>query len=228
MSDIKFSCPQCGQHLMVAASGANATVACPQCGQAIIVPSPARAAQPDRPKPRKWLWVAAGIVVVALFAAGVLIWQKHQPLAAQTKRAPAKMSAKNVSGKGANGMTPLHTAAANGRKDEVKRLLAAGADVRAKASDGATPLHWAVFNNHKDVAELLLASKPDINARGWHGYTPLHWAAAKGFKDNAELLLNYQADVNAKNNQGETPLRLAIANKHPDVADLLRQHGGQQ
>ena len=166
MNDIKFNCPQCGQHLMVAASGANATVACPQCGQATIVPSPARVARPDPTMPRKWLWVAAGIVVVALFAAGVLIWQKHQPLAAQTKRAPAKMSAKNVSGRGANGMTPLHTAAANGRKDEVERLLAAGADVRAKANDGATPLHWAVFNNHKDVAELLLASKPDINAQG--------------------------------------------------------------
>ncbi|HEX7618133.1 MAG TPA: LamG domain-containing protein, partial [Verrucomicrobiae bacterium] len=96
MNDIKFSCPQCGQHLMVAASGANATVACPQCGQAIIVPSPARAARPESPKPRKWLWVAAGIVVVALFAAGVLIWQKHQRLATQTRRAPAKMSTKNV------------------------------------------------------------------------------------------------------------------------------------
>src|SRR5690349_1548023 len=103
MNDIKFSCPGCGQHLMVAASGANATVACPQCGQAIIVPSPARVARPESPKPKKWLWVAAGIVVVALFAAGVLIWQKHQPLVAQTKRAPAKMSAKNVSGKNASG-----------------------------------------------------------------------------------------------------------------------------
>ena len=43
MNDIKFNCPQCGQHLTVAASGANTTVACPQCGQAIIVPSPAPA-----------------------------------------------------------------------------------------------------------------------------------------------------------------------------------------
>lgn len=133
---------------MVAASGANATVACPQCGQAIIVPSLARVAQPEPPKPWKWWWVVAGVVVVAFLAAGVLIWQKHQPLAAQTKPAPAKMSAKNVSGKGANGMTPLHTAAANGWKDEVERLVAAGADVRARAKDGATPLHWAVFNNH--------------------------------------------------------------------------------
>jgi len=49
MNDIKFNCPQCGQHLMVAASGANATVACPQCGRAIIVPSPAPAmVNPER------------------------------------------------------------------------------------------------------------------------------------------------------------------------------------
>ena len=52
MNDIKFSCPQCGQHLTVAASGANATVTCPQCGQAIIVPSPAPAmANPERTIP---------------------------------------------------------------------------------------------------------------------------------------------------------------------------------
>ena len=52
MNDIKFNCPQCGQHLMVAASGANATVACPQCGQAIIVPSPAPAMViPERTMP---------------------------------------------------------------------------------------------------------------------------------------------------------------------------------
>ena len=96
MNDIKFNCPGCGQHLTVAASGANATVACPQCGRAIIVPSLARVAQPEPPKPGKWWWVVAGVVVVAFLAAGVLIWQKHQPLAAQTKRAPAKSSAKNV------------------------------------------------------------------------------------------------------------------------------------
>jgi predicted RNA-binding Zn-ribbon protein involved in translation (DUF1610 family) len=52
MNDIKFSCPGCGQHLMVAASGANATVACPQCGQATIVPSPAPAmVNPERTIP---------------------------------------------------------------------------------------------------------------------------------------------------------------------------------
>ena len=96
MSDIKFNCPQCGQHLTVAASGANATVACPKCGQAIIVPSLARVAQPEPPKPGKWWGVAAGVVVVAFLAAGVLIWQKHQPLTAQTKPTPAKRSAKNV------------------------------------------------------------------------------------------------------------------------------------
>jgi thiol-disulfide isomerase/thioredoxin len=133
----------------------------------------------------------------------------------------------DISSKDANGMTPLHMAAAKGQRDDVERLLASGADVNAKAKDGATPLHWAVYNGHKDITELLLANKAPVNARGRDGYTPLHWAAARGFKEIAELLLNHQADVNAKDNKGETPLQLAQSKNHTDVVELLRQHGGK-
>jgi len=92
MNDIRFSCPQCGQQLTVAASGANRTVACPQCGQAIIVPPLARLAKREPQKQRKWLQVATGIVVVALLATGLLTWQKHHPFATQTKSTHAKTS----------------------------------------------------------------------------------------------------------------------------------------
>jgi len=128
----------------------------------------------------------------------------------------------------ANGMTPLHSAAAKGQKDLVDWLLSKDAEVNVQAKDGATPLHWAVYSGHKDVANLLLASRADVNAKGRDGYTPLHWAAAKGFKEIAELLLNHHAEVNARDSQGETPLKLAISKNHQDCAELLRQHGGQE
>lgn len=79
MNNIKFTCPQCGQHLTVDASCADATVACPLCGQAIIVPQLARiVATPEKPKQSKWALGATGIAVVVLLAAGVLVWQIHR------------------------------------------------------------------------------------------------------------------------------------------------------
>jgi len=147
---------------------------------------------------------------------------RHPPLTKQLLAQPTAIASKD-----ANGMTPLHIAAAKGQRDEVESLLANGADVNARANDGATPLHWAVYNGHKDVVELLLASKAPVNARGRDGYTPLHWAAAKGDKEIAELLLKNQADVNARNDKGETPVNLAQSKHHPDLVEWLRQHGGQ-
>jgi Ankyrin repeats (3 copies) len=40
--------------------------------------------------------------------------------------------------------------------DEVKNLIAQGADVNAKDSNGYTPLHWASINGYLDVAKLLV------------------------------------------------------------------------
>ncbi len=93
MSDIKFNCPRCGQHLAVPTSGANLTVACPNCGQAIVVPPLARkVAGPEKPKRALWLWVVAGVAVVALLACGALIWQMH-------RRASAKPTPEMLYGK---------------------------------------------------------------------------------------------------------------------------------
>jgi hypothetical protein len=77
MNDIKFNCPQCGQHLAVDATGAGTSVACPQCGTSILVPQLARqTASPAPPRRTKWwLWLSAGMAALALVA-GLLIWQK--------------------------------------------------------------------------------------------------------------------------------------------------------
>lgn len=73
MSDIKFNCPQCGQHLAVDATGAGTPVACPKCGQAIVVPHLARLARPETSMRMKWWLLATGVVAVALII-GLLVW----------------------------------------------------------------------------------------------------------------------------------------------------------
>ena len=71
---------------------------------------------------------------------------------------------------------------------EVRRLIAAGADVNAKNNYGETALMWAARNNDTDMAELLLAAGADVSATDHYGWTALKWAEWKEADDIAELL----------------------------------------
>ena len=51
--------------------------------------------------------------------------------------------------------TSIYEAAEEGQIEEVKKLLAAGADVNAKTKFMETPLHFAAYYGEKEVAELL-------------------------------------------------------------------------
>ena len=54
------------------------------------------------------------------------------------------------------GMTPLHYAALDGRKEVVELLIAADANVNAKAAkEGGTPLDLAILDKHTETADLL-------------------------------------------------------------------------
>ena len=135
-------------------------------------------------------------------------------------------------GKTSKELIALSNAARTGNIAEVKKHLAAGADVNAKDKDGGTPLHQAARNGHKEVADLLIAKGANVNAVGdLFGGTPLHAAAFGDHKEIVELLIAKGADVNAKVasgfNKGMTPLDLAIDFKKPEIGDLLRKHGGK-
>lgn len=60
------------------------------------------------------------------------------------------------------GNTLLHGAVVSGDLDEVRRLLAAGADPRIANRDGRTPLHAAALLGHAHIEELL---RSDVGGR---------------------------------------------------------------
>ena len=89
------------------------------------------------------------------------------------------------------GDTPLHYAAANGRRAVAEFLVTNKADVNAKGRNGSTPLHYAAFGGNGDVTELLLAHGADVNAKDNKGNTPMSIATLWGNRDVVELLNQY-------------------------------------
>jgi len=71
------------------------------------------------------------------------------------------------------GMTPLLYAARDGRTEETRLLLAAGADVEIADANDIRPLLMALLNNQLAIAELLLAHGANVNADDFWGRTPL-------------------------------------------------------
>lgn len=88
----------------------------------------------------------------------------------------------------------LLSAARDGDKTEVSRLLAKGAPMTTDWL-GTSPLHLAAQYGHLDIAEILLRSGCQRDARTKVEKTPLHVAAQEGHDNVAELLLSNGADV---------------------------------
>jgi ankyrin repeat protein len=106
-----------------------------------------------------------------------------------------------------DGPTPLQLAAYRGNVEEVKLLVARGADVNNAEDSGGTTLLCGAGS--KDVAEFLVAKGANVNAKDSGGKTPLLNAGYLGDLGLVELLLDKGADFNAKDNDGATVLHHA-------------------
>ena len=122
----------------------------------------------------------------------------------------------------------LHQAAERGDRAEVRRLLAAGAEVDAKDPYKATALMFAARCGYADVATVLLEAGAEVDLQDYRGYTALIWAVASWeFGDDARLalvgvFLEAGADTALSTTAGHTALQLAERRGHEAVARVLR------
>jgi cytohesin len=250
MSDIKFNCPQCGQHIAVDATGAGMTVACPQCSLAILVPQPAQLAGQEPPRrPKRWWLLSAGIAA-AMLIAGLLIWQA--PWRKTTAAGPAaasltdnaasrKLAGNPQATKGTNPPAPqippakdtgvnieifaLPKAAYEGNLEEVKALIAKGTDVnlREMKDTNITPIFFAVSKGREDVRGMFDNSNfKKINELKDRTKKVGY---PRQYAEIVSLLLAHGADVNATNSYGQTPLHWAGYFGYFDMAELLVAKG---
>lgn len=125
-----------------------------------------------------------------------------------------------------DGSTPLQWAAYKGDAAEVKRLLAAGANVNEANAYGVNALALAAETANLDVLKLLLAAGADVESPTGDGQTALMSVARTGNVEAAQLLLKRGANVNAAEQfGGQTALMWAAARRHPGMVKLLAAKG---
>lgn len=118
--------------------------------------------------------------------------------------------------------------AALGRVDELRRALAADAElVSRRSADGFTALHYACFFGGAAATALLLeaGADPDAAAENPSRVRPLHSAAAAPDAESARLLLEAGADPDARQAGGFTALQAAAQQDDGALAALLLRHG---
>jgi ankyrin repeat protein len=109
---------------------------------------------------------------------------------------------------------------------EVRRLLAAKADVNAPLGDGMTALHWAAYNDDAALVTLLLAAGANAEAVTRNAaLTPLLVAATHGHAGVVEVLLKAGANAEARSSDQATALMLAAAAGDTASIESLLRHG---
>ena len=91
------------------------------------------------------------------------------------------------------GVAALLLAVHRGGEDEVRRLLAQGADVNGADGDGITPLMASAMNGQAAIALLLLAAGADRSRFNTWGMTARDIAAWHGYDALSELLAGGEA-----------------------------------
>ncbi len=121
-----------------------------------------------------------------------------------------------------NDSKQFHDVIENHNIEELKKLIAAGADLNQRFG-GVPMLLWAIEYKNCLAIQLLIENNVNINvqAKTNAGYTPLIYAALKGDKTTVQLLLEKGADVNLITNLKASALIYATACNHTEIAELL-------
>ncbi|MFC1603640.1 ankyrin repeat domain-containing protein [Planctomycetota bacterium] len=173
----------------------------------------------NRPIPKSSKLGAFGIIVIFTIAAVLLPMARAQKPSENNEPAATVNEGKSTK--------LLYQAAANGDIEQVKNLIAQGADVNKPGAIGWTPLLGAVNEGHVQVVKLLLENGANVDVGdGW--YTPLYYPI---WDDNIEIemvktLISGGADVNTNPKEGDfRPLAYAVWYKRPDIAKILIEAG---
>lgn len=107
--------------------------------------------------------------------------------------------------------------------DDIKALVADGAQIDEKDDGGLTPLHFAAAKGHLEIVTYLVETcKAKVGEKNADGWAPLHFAAQEG---NLKIIQYFveKRGVNAheKESNGLTALHIASSQGHLDIVQYL-------
>lgn len=124
----------------------------------------------------------------------------------------------------------LFMASLSGNVDEIKQLLASGANINAKRV-GDQPIHYGARSGNTEVVKVLLAAGAKVDALSESGYQPIHFAAQTGNIDVVKFLLSSGAkadvSVSASNKYGGQPIHFAAQSGNAELVKLLLEAGAK-
>lgn len=118
--------------------------------------------------------------------------------------------------------TGLHAAAYGGNLDDLRALIAAGADLEAQDGWGRTALHVATYRSDEAAVSILAEAGADMNALDRQAYDIVTIAAVANDPEMVRLALSFGADpANITSPYDGTALIAAAHLGHHEVVDLL-------
>ena len=133
----------------------------------------------------------------------------------------------NVNARDEEGITMMHWAAINNRKDCVTFLSQEGADCDPRGGElDATPLHWAIRQGHLDMVVQLVRMGADPTTADNQGFNTLHVASQFGHALIMAYLMACGVSPDEPDRDGRTPLMwAAIKAMMPDPIRVLLAMG---
>ncbi len=124
-------------------------------------------------------------------------------------------------------ITPLLNAVYNGNEENVRVLLAAGAEVNQRCFNGSTALHIACETGSIKIVTLLLDAGANLNAENNYGYRPITIAVLRNDAVLTAFLISRGAQTDVLNVKLFTLLQLAAQFGCTASASVLLQHGAE-